>query len=41
MSGEETIMAVVTFEQMSAVSLSQIREMKALGIKVFSFLLFL
>jgi serine protease AprX len=32
MSGEETIMAVVTFEQMSAVSVSQIRAMKALGI---------
>jgi serine protease AprX len=32
MSGEETIMAVVTFEQMSAVSVNQIRAMKALGI---------
>jgi serine protease AprX len=32
MSGEETIMAVVTFKQMSAVSVGQIREMKALGI---------
>jgi serine protease AprX len=32
MSGEETIMAVVTFEQMNAVSVSQIRAMKALGI---------
>ena len=32
MSGEKTIMAVVTFEQMSAVSVSQIRAMKALGI---------
>ncbi|AGH43354.1 S8 family peptidase [Paraglaciecola psychrophila] len=32
MSGEETIMAVVTFEQMSPVSVSQIRSLKALGI---------
>jgi serine protease AprX len=32
MSGEETIMAVVTVEQMSAVSVGQIRAMKALGI---------
>jgi serine protease AprX len=32
MSDEETIMAVVTFKQMSAVSVGQIREMKALGI---------
>jgi serine protease AprX len=32
MSGEETIMAVVIFKQMSAVSVGQIREMKALGI---------
>jgi serine protease AprX len=32
MSGEQTIMAVVTFEQMSPVSVSQIRSLKALGI---------
>ena len=32
MSGEETIMAVVTFERMNAVSVSQIRAMKGVGI---------
>ncbi|GAA0860077.1 S8 family peptidase [Aliiglaciecola litoralis] len=32
MSGEETVMAVITFEQMSPVSVEQIRALKALGI---------
>jgi serine protease AprX len=32
MTGEETVMAVVTFEQMNPVSITQIRALKALGI---------